>query len=51
MTGASLEGFSSYVREVDGECLFVRVVDNFLFCGSRSGDLRVGIFAAPSCGG
>mgnify|MGYP001158724078 FL=1 len=39
MTAASLEGFSSYVREVDGECLFVRVVDNFLFCGSRSGDV------------
>ncbi|MBU38875.1 MAG: hypothetical protein CMA59_05075 [Euryarchaeota archaeon] len=39
MTVASLEGYSSYVREVDGECVFVRVANNLLFSGSRSGEV------------
>ena len=39
MTAVSLESYSSYVREVDGECVFVRVSNNFLFAGSRSGEV------------
>ena len=39
MTVASLESYSSYVREVDGECVFVRISNNFLFAGSRSGEV------------
>lgn len=39
MTLASLESYSSYVREVDGECVFVRIASNLLFSGSRSGEV------------
>ena len=39
MSVANLESYSSYVREVDGECVFVRVSNNFLFSGSRSGEV------------
>ena len=39
MSVASLENYSSYVREVDDECVFVRVSNNFLFSGSRSGEV------------
>ena len=39
MTAVSLESYSSYVREVDGECVFVRVSNNFLLAGSRSGEV------------
>ena len=39
MTLASLEHYSSYVREVDGECVFVRLSNNYLFSGSKSGEV------------
>ncbi len=39
MTVASLESYSSLVREVDDECAFVRASGDFLFSGSRSGEI------------
>ena len=36
---ASLESYSSFVREVDDECAFVRASGDFLFSGSRSGEV------------
>ena len=39
MTVASLESYSSLVREIDGECSFVRASGDFLFSGSRSGEV------------
>lgn len=39
MTVANLESYASYVREAGGECVFVRVSSNFLFSGSRSGEV------------
>jgi len=39
MTLAGLESYSSYVREVDGECVFVRLSNSFLFSGSKSGQI------------
>jgi len=39
MAVASLERYSSLVREIDGECGFVGVSNNFLFAGSRSGEV------------
>ena len=39
MTSVSLESYSSYVREVEGECAFVRVSNNLLFAGSRTGEV------------
>ncbi len=37
MTVVNLENYSSYVREVEGECAFVKVWREFLFSGSRTG--------------
>ena len=39
MTLANLEKFSSYVREIDGECTFVRIANGFLFSGSKNGQI------------
>lgn len=39
MTVASLERYSSLVREVDGECAFVRISGQFLVSGTRSGEV------------
>ena len=39
ITVVSLESYSSYVREVASECSFVRVSNNLLFSGSRSGEV------------
>ena len=46
MDVANLESYSSYVREVDGECVFVRVWNNFLFSGSRSGEVTCWDFSS-----
>ena len=39
MTVASLQDYSSLVREVEGECAFVRMTGEFLVSGSRSGEV------------
>ncbi|HJM24164.1 MAG TPA: PQQ-binding-like beta-propeller repeat protein [Candidatus Thalassarchaeaceae archaeon] len=39
MAVASLEDYSSLIREVDGECVFVRISGEFLVSGTRSGEV------------
>ena len=39
MTVASLIDYSSLVREIGGECAFVRVIGQFLVSGSKSGEV------------
>jgi hypothetical protein len=46
MAVASLESYSSLVREVDGECAFVRASGDFLFSGSRTGEVACWNFSS-----
>ena len=39
MSVTSLESYSSYVRNVDGECSFLSISNSLLFSGSRSGEV------------